>query len=282
MEASTRTTKRVLRFYDRHVSAGGARGRAGGDRGDAAAAMADRGLVCAPCSAGRPRGGAGTAVRSARPLEAKRTVNGSTPARATGAQPTDRRATLLPLRSEREANGTMASTVADAIIADVVARGWPEGEVLGSEADLLNRVSVMFLDDPPLAARPRHDQRVGARAQRDRRGGPRRRRRAGAAPHAQAPAGRSRPPHAPRPHPDRPAPRHVHREAGPTGGVRHPAGDRRCRLAGGHAPRFRAHAHGPAAVGKGTCSRAAPSSAPGYFAASSAVLSPTSGWKLAM
>lgn len=71
-----------------------------------------------------------------------RTVNGSTPARATGTEPTDGRPTLLPLRSEREANGTMASSVADAIIADVVARGWPEGEVLGSEPDLLDRYGV--------------------------------------------------------------------------------------------------------------------------------------------
>lgn len=49
---------------------------------------------------------------------------------------------MLSLGSERAANGTMAATVADAIIGDVVALGWPEGEVLGSEAELLERYGV--------------------------------------------------------------------------------------------------------------------------------------------
>jgi DNA-binding FadR family transcriptional regulator len=49
---------------------------------------------------------------------------------------------VLSLGSERAANGTMAASVADAIVGDVVARGWPEGEVLGSEADLLERYGV--------------------------------------------------------------------------------------------------------------------------------------------
>lgn len=36
----------------------------------------------------------------------------------------------------------MAASVADAIVGDVIARGWPEGEVLGSEPELLERYGV--------------------------------------------------------------------------------------------------------------------------------------------
>src|SRR3546814_15699559 len=36
----------------------------------------------------------------------------------------------------------MAAAVADAIVSDVVARGWPEGEVMGSEPELLERYGV--------------------------------------------------------------------------------------------------------------------------------------------
>ncbi|HEY8547819.1 MAG TPA: FCD domain-containing protein [Acidimicrobiales bacterium] len=49
---------------------------------------------------------------------------------------------VLSLASERVANVTMASSVADAIVHDIVARGWPEGEVLGSEPELLERYGV--------------------------------------------------------------------------------------------------------------------------------------------
>src|SRR3546814_6465540 len=36
----------------------------------------------------------------------------------------------------------MAASVADAIVSDVVALGWPEGEVIGSEPELLERYGV--------------------------------------------------------------------------------------------------------------------------------------------
>jgi DNA-binding FadR family transcriptional regulator len=36
----------------------------------------------------------------------------------------------------------LASAVADRIVADIAQRGWPEGEVLGSEPDLLERYGV--------------------------------------------------------------------------------------------------------------------------------------------
>jgi DNA-binding FadR family transcriptional regulator len=49
---------------------------------------------------------------------------------------------VLSLRSQRAGNGTMAASVADAIVSDVVALGWPEGEVLGSEPELLDRYGV--------------------------------------------------------------------------------------------------------------------------------------------
>lgn len=75
-------------------------------------------------------------------MEAKRTLNRTTPApeqRSTRRTPGS---AVLSLGSERSANGTMAASVADAIIDDVVARGWPEGEVLGSEPELLERYGV--------------------------------------------------------------------------------------------------------------------------------------------
>ena len=49
---------------------------------------------------------------------------------------------MLSLRSERATKGTLAASVADAIVSDVVALGWPEGEVLGSEPELLERYGV--------------------------------------------------------------------------------------------------------------------------------------------
>ena len=36
----------------------------------------------------------------------------------------------------------MAASIADAIVADVIAQGWPEGQVLGSEPELLERYGV--------------------------------------------------------------------------------------------------------------------------------------------
>lgn len=49
---------------------------------------------------------------------------------------------MLALGSERASSGTMAASVADAIVSDVVSLGWPEGEVLGSEPELLERYGV--------------------------------------------------------------------------------------------------------------------------------------------
>jgi DNA-binding FadR family transcriptional regulator len=49
---------------------------------------------------------------------------------------------VLSLGSERAPNSTMAASVADAIIGDVVELGWPEGQVIGSEAELLERYGV--------------------------------------------------------------------------------------------------------------------------------------------
>src|SRR5262245_51089583 len=42
----------------------------------------------------------------------------------------------------RRPGGKLAATVADRIVDDVRAQGWPVGEVLGSEADLLDRYGV--------------------------------------------------------------------------------------------------------------------------------------------
>lgn len=75
-------------------------------------------------------------------MEAKRTLNPPTPAPKQRANRPKPAAAVLSLRSQRPANGTMAASVADAIVHDVVARGWPEGEVLGSEPELLERYGV--------------------------------------------------------------------------------------------------------------------------------------------
>ena len=45
-------------------------------------------------------------------------------------------------RAGQHPDGKLASRVADRIVDDVVARGWPVGEVLGSEAELLERYGV--------------------------------------------------------------------------------------------------------------------------------------------
>lgn len=72
----------------------------------------------------------------------KRTLNAPTPSRSARGPRTDGGSTLLTLGSHRDGKGTLAASVADAIVADVVARGWPEGEVLGSEPELLERYGV--------------------------------------------------------------------------------------------------------------------------------------------
>jgi DNA-binding FadR family transcriptional regulator len=42
----------------------------------------------------------------------------------------------------RASGAKLAESVADRVVADIARRGWPEGEILGSEADLLERYSV--------------------------------------------------------------------------------------------------------------------------------------------
>src|ERR1700685_4754604 len=54
---------------------------------------------------------------------------------------TTRTATRVP-RPGADSNAKRAAKVADLIIEDVMALGWPVGEVLGSEADLLERYQV--------------------------------------------------------------------------------------------------------------------------------------------
>src|ERR1700685_999462 len=54
---------------------------------------------------------------------------------------TTRTATRVP-RPGADSNAKRAAQVADLIIEDVMALGWPVGEVLGSEADLLERYQV--------------------------------------------------------------------------------------------------------------------------------------------
>lgn len=49
---------------------------------------------------------------------------------------------LLSVRDERLAGAKMAEGVADRIVRDVAALGWPEGHILGSEASLLDRYGV--------------------------------------------------------------------------------------------------------------------------------------------
>ncbi|HVX18248.1 MAG TPA: FCD domain-containing protein [Acidimicrobiales bacterium] len=44
--------------------------------------------------------------------------------------------------SERSNGTTLAAVVADQIVGDIAARGWPQGEIIGSEADLLDRYQV--------------------------------------------------------------------------------------------------------------------------------------------
>ena len=51
-------------------------------------------------------------------------------------------AAALPVVTGRTNGATMASSIADAIVADVIEQGWPEGEVLGSEPELLERYGV--------------------------------------------------------------------------------------------------------------------------------------------
>ena len=51
-------------------------------------------------------------------------------------------AAALPVVTGRATGATMAASVADAIVADVIALGWPEGAVLGSEPELLERYGV--------------------------------------------------------------------------------------------------------------------------------------------
>lgn len=48
----------------------------------------------------------------------------------------------MPVVTGRANGSTLSATVADAILQDVVAQGWPEGEVLGSEQELLERYGV--------------------------------------------------------------------------------------------------------------------------------------------
>jgi DNA-binding FadR family transcriptional regulator len=75
-------------------------------------------------------------------VEAKSTLNRPTPALEQRATRPKQGPAVLSLRSERATNGTLAASVADAIVSDVVALGWPEGEVLGSEPELLERYGV--------------------------------------------------------------------------------------------------------------------------------------------
>jgi DNA-binding FadR family transcriptional regulator len=49
---------------------------------------------------------------------------------------------MLSLRTERTNASRLAAVVADRIVADIVERGWPEGDVLGSEPELLERYGV--------------------------------------------------------------------------------------------------------------------------------------------
>ena len=51
-------------------------------------------------------------------------------------------ATVLAAVTGQSEGATLAASVADAIVQDVVALGWPEGEVLGSEPELLERYGV--------------------------------------------------------------------------------------------------------------------------------------------
>ena len=55
---------------------------------------------------------------------------------------TTRTATRDVPRPGADSNAKRAAKVADLIIEDVMALGWPVGEVLGSEADLLERYQV--------------------------------------------------------------------------------------------------------------------------------------------
>lgn len=49
---------------------------------------------------------------------------------------------LLSVRGERVAGAKLAEAVADRMVRDIAALGWPEGHVLGSEPDLLDRYGV--------------------------------------------------------------------------------------------------------------------------------------------
>lgn len=75
-------------------------------------------------------------------MEAKRTLNARTPSTAKRTRRRGGADALLALGAERSNGATLAASVADAIVADVAARGWPEGEVLGSEPELLERYGV--------------------------------------------------------------------------------------------------------------------------------------------
>ena len=50
--------------------------------------------------------------------------------------------TSLPVPTESESESTLAATVARKILTDVVDRGWPVGEVLGSQSELIERYGV--------------------------------------------------------------------------------------------------------------------------------------------
>ena len=58
------------------------------------------------------------------------------------ARPVKRSTTSRPATVTRRPGTKLAASVADNIVADIVRRGWPEGEVLGSEPELLERFGV--------------------------------------------------------------------------------------------------------------------------------------------